>query len=151
MKLSVLVGSGRQIALLALPFLVVGTALNALRPAWFAVGGPALALSIVSVVVLTAGIAAWGWSVYLILTRLPRKELITSGPYALMKHPLYTGAALLVLPWLGFLCNSWLGLVVGGVLYVGCRLYAPAEERMLSQIFGPAWHEYSKGVLIPWL
>jgi protein-S-isoprenylcysteine O-methyltransferase Ste14 len=142
MKLGVLVGSGRQTALLAFPFLVVGTALNVLRPTWFAVGGPPLALSIVSAVVLSAGMVVWAWSVY---------QLITGGPYAVMKHPLYTGAVLLVLPWLGFLCNSWLGVVVGGVLYAGCRLYAPAEEKMLSQIFGPAWHEYSNGVVVPWL
>lgn len=49
------------------------------------------------------------WPVYLILTKMPRRDLITTGPYALVQHPLYTGVALLVLPCVGFLCNSWLG------------------------------------------
>ena len=106
---------------------------------------------IVSAVVSTAGILVWGWSVYLILTRLPRRQLITTGPYALMKHPLYTGAALLVLPWVGFLCNTWLGVVIGAVIYGGCRLYAPEEERVLSRIFGAAWQQYAGSVLMPWL
>lgn len=36
-----------------------------------------------------------------------------------MKHPLYTAVALLVLPWLGFLLNTWLGALVGVVPYNG--------------------------------
>jgi protein-S-isoprenylcysteine O-methyltransferase Ste14 len=33
-----------------------------------------------------------------------------------VKHPLYTGVAFLVLPWLGFLFNSWLGAAIGVIL-----------------------------------
>jgi Isoprenylcysteine carboxyl methyltransferase (ICMT) family. len=47
---------------------------------------------------LIPGVTIWIWSVVLILTKVPRGELITSGPYALVKHPIYTGVALLVLP-----------------------------------------------------
>jgi protein-S-isoprenylcysteine O-methyltransferase Ste14 len=67
------------------------------------------------------------------------------------EHPLYTGVALLVLPWVGFLLNTWLGLLIGIVLYVGSRLYSPAEEEKLSKTFGSIWDEYGKKVLIPWL
>jgi len=151
MKLGVLIGSGRKIGLLALPFLMVGTIINILKPAWFDIGGPPFPLLVVSLVIMIPGIIIWAWSVYLILTRIPQKELITNGPYALMKHPLYTGVALLVLPWLGFLFNSWLGLVIGGIIYIGCRRYAPEEEKMLSRIFGISWNDYTKRVLIPWL
>ena len=72
-------------------------------------------------------------------------------PYAVVKHPLYTAAALLVLPWAGFLFNTWLGALVGVVLYTGCRLFAPAEEESLSQEFGVAWTQYRDSVAIPWL
>jgi protein-S-isoprenylcysteine O-methyltransferase Ste14 len=88
--------------------------------------------------------------VLLILTRVPRGELITTGPYALVKHPLYTAVAFLVLPWIGFLFNTWLGLLLGLVLYIGERLYAPAEEADLSRNFGARWDAYRKHVLIPW-
>ena len=40
MRLSVLVGSGDRIALLTLPFLLVGLLLNLAYPSWFEVGGP---------------------------------------------------------------------------------------------------------------
>lgn len=151
MKLKILVGNGRKIGLLVLPFLIVGITLNILFPSVFSVGGPPLALTIASIIVLIPGVIIWLSSVYLILTKIPKKQLITTGPYALMKHPLYVGVALLVLPWFGFLINTWLGALIGCVIYIGHRLYSPEEEAMLSKIFGSAWDDYCKKVLLPWL
>ena len=98
-----LIGSGDKIGQLALPFLVIGLILNIFFPSVFSVGGPSYGLTIISIILLILGITVWLWSVILIVTKVPRQELITSGTYALVKHPLYTGVALLVLPWLGFL------------------------------------------------
>lgn len=151
MNLKSLVGSGDRIMLLTLPFLVIGLVLNILRPSLFSVGGPPVAIKVLSILILIPGVTIWLWSVVLILTRVPRQELITGGPYALVKHPLYTGVALLVLPWLGLLLNTWLGVVVGIVLYIAARMYAPEEERTLSRAFGAAWDEYSHSVKISWL
>jgi protein-S-isoprenylcysteine O-methyltransferase Ste14 len=89
--------------------------------------------------------------VVLILTKVPRGELITNGPYALVKHPLFTSVALLVLPWLGFLLNTWLGALIGIVLYIGSRISAPAEEASLSETFGAQWDAYCSAVKMPWL
>lgn len=146
-----LVGSGEKIGLLVLPFLVVGVALNLASPSTFGVGGPADWLRTLSIVMLVPGVVVWAWSVGLILAKVPRGELITSGPYALVKHPLYTGVALLVLPWAGFLLDTWLGLVLGAVLYLGSRLFSSEEERALATTFGPAWTRYATSVKLPWL
>jgi len=146
-----LIGSGRKIGKLTIPFLLVGATLNILFPAWFSVGMPNLVLGGISVLVLVPGVVVWLWSAYLLLTRVPRHELITTGPYAVVKHPLYTGVSLLVLPWLGFLFNTWLGLPIGIILYIGCRIYAPEEERELTKRFGTAWVDYTRKVQIPWL
>lgn len=151
MKLKVLVGNGKKIGLLTLPFLVTGLILNIVNPSLFTVGGPSIALKVISIIILIPGVINWLWSVVLILTKVPRKELITNGPYSLVKHPLYAGVALLVLPWLGFLLNTWLGALIGIVVYIGCRIFAPEEEKILSKIFGTKWDEYSKNVKIPWL
>jgi protein-S-isoprenylcysteine O-methyltransferase Ste14 len=151
MRLTVLVGSGHRIMLLALPFFVIGLVLNILFPSWFSVGGPPLVLKVISIVVLIPGVTIWIWSVVLILTRVSKNELITNGPYSLVKHPLYTGVAFLVLPWIGFLLNTWLAVAIGIILYVGSRLFAPEEERTLSETFGAAWDEYCRKVKIPWL
>ena len=151
MNLKKLVGSGDKIILLTLPFLVIGLVLNILRPSLFGVGGPPGILKVLSIIILIPGITIWIWSVILILTKVPRQELITSGPYSLVKHPLYTGVGLFVLPWVGLLLNTWLGVLVGLVLYVASRIFAPEEEKPLSRAFGAAWDEYCKRVKIPWL
>ena len=151
MNLKVLVGSGDKIGPLTLPFLIVGLILNVMFPSLFSVGGPPFVLKVISIIILIAGIINWIWSAVLILTKVPRKELITNGPYAIVKHPLYTGVALLVLPWIGFLFDTWLGVVIGIVLYIGSRMFSPAEEEELSKTFGAAWDAYCKKVVIPWL
>ena len=147
-NLKALVGSGDKIMLLTLPFLAIGLILNILYPSSFSVGGPPTALKAISFIVLIPGITIWLWSVVLILIKVPQKKLINYGPYSLVKHPLYTSVALLVLPWIGFLLNSWLGVVLGVILYLASRLFAPEEEKALSQTFGTAWDEYCNQVKI---
>lgn len=150
-KLKILVGSGDKIWLFTAPFLVVGLVLNLVWPSVFEVGGPAALLRGLSLAVLAAGVVVWAWSLALILLKVPRGELITTGPYALVKHPLYTAVALLVLPWLGFLLNSWLGAAIGIVMYVASRRFAPEEEATLSRTFGSAWDDHVRAVRFPWL
>ena len=137
--------------LLTLPFLVIGLILNIVFPSFFSVGGPPAVLKVVSVIVLVPGVTIWLWSVILILTRVPKGELITGGPYSLVKHPLYTSVALLVLPWIGFLLNTWLGVLIGAVLYIGSRIFSPEEEEALAKAFGATWDEYCNRVTVPWL
>jgi len=151
MNLKVLVGSGDRILLLTLPFLIIGLILNILFPSAFHIGGPPTVLKVISIILLIPGVTIWIWSVVLILTKVPKKELITYGPYSLVKHPSYTGVALLVLPWIGFIFNTWLGALIGVILYIASRIFAPAEEKILSKTFGTAWDEYCKKVKIPWL
>jgi protein-S-isoprenylcysteine O-methyltransferase Ste14 len=150
-SLKTLVGSGDKIGLFTLPFLMVGLILNVAYPSVFSVGGPPNALRLGSVAVLAVGVVIWAWSAALILNCVPRRKLITHGPYALVKHPLYTAVALMVLPWLGFVLNTWLGVVVGIVMYIGSRVYAPAEDAELARTFGSSWAAYAKSVKIPWL
>jgi protein-S-isoprenylcysteine O-methyltransferase Ste14 len=151
LRLGALIGSGDRIAAFILPFVLVGVTLNIAFPAAFSAGGPPAWLQAVSAFVLAAGVAVWAWSVLLILTKVRAGELVTTGPYSLVKHPLYTSVALLVLPWLGFLLDTWLGALIGIALYVASRLFAPAEEAELADRFGPEWDAYCRRVKVPWL
>ena len=149
--LKTLVGSGDKIFLFTAPFIVVAVILILADPPILDVGGPPAWLQALSVPVLIVGLAIWLWSVALVLVNVPRGRLITSGPYAWVKHPLYTAVALLVLPWIGFLLDTWLGLAIGVALYAGSRIFAPEEEARLSRTFGEAWRDYSRTVRFGWL
>jgi protein-S-isoprenylcysteine O-methyltransferase Ste14 len=149
MKLKTLVGSGDRTMLLTSPLLIVGLILNILSPSLFSVGGPPMILRVISIV-LIPGVTIWIWSVVLLLTRIPKGEMITDGPYSLVKHPLFTGVVFLVLPWLGFLFNTWLGVVIGIVMYIASRLFSLEGEKTVSEAFGTTSDEYCHKVAIPW-
>jgi protein-S-isoprenylcysteine O-methyltransferase Ste14 len=149
MRLKELVGSGDKIWLFVLPVLAPGLVLNVVFPAVFRVGGPPPFLEWLAIPMLASGVATLSWSIGLILTKARKGALITTGPYALVKHPIYTSGALLLAPSIGLLLDSWLGVLAGIVFYIGSRKYAPEEEIGLAKTFGPAWDAYCRTVKLP--
>lgn len=80
-----------------------------------------------------------------------RGRLFTTGPYALIRHPLYLGSLLVVV---GVLCqfNGWVNWVVALPLFVLFHGIAIVyEERSLAKKYGHAWNSYASHVppLIP--
>jgi protein-S-isoprenylcysteine O-methyltransferase Ste14 len=78
-------------------------------------------------------------------------ELVTTGPYLWIRHPIYMafiGIMILVLP----LSANWV-LSLSGLLLVLSIAAAriPTEERQLHERFGPAWESYRErtGRLVP--
>lgn len=77
-------------------------------------------------------------------------QLRTSGPYALVRHPIYAGFAGLLLGGMltvGF--GVWIAWALGGLAFVAWRVRA--ENRMMTAAFGDAYRDYSARVpaLIP--
>jgi protein-S-isoprenylcysteine O-methyltransferase Ste14 len=69
-------------------------------------------------------------------------ELIRSGPYAYVRHPIYLGMMLFMLGWTVAL-GHWANLIVAMPLFViGTRMRTVAEDRLLEASFGPAFIAY---------
>ncbi len=150
MKLKVLVGSGDRIMSLTLPFLVVGVVANILWPGVFTLGF-GMGGVIAGIVLLVIGVPIWLTGVGQVLVNVPRKRLITTGPFAVLPHPMYTSVSLLVVPGIGLLFDSWVGAAIGVALYVSSRIFAPREDQILAKVFPSEYPAYRKRVLIPWL
>jgi len=58
---------------------------------------------------------------------------------------------LLVIPGIGFLLDTWVGLAIGAVLYVRSRLFSVKEEKDLEDAFSSEYREYRAKVILPWL
>ncbi len=139
-----------MIALCTLPFAVAGIVMNVLYPGFFTMhlGLPGM---IAGIVLLALGIPVWFSSAFMIIIYVPRHRLITTGPFALVAHPLYTSIALLVIPGTGLLFDTWVGFAIGAVLYVSSRIFSVREDRNLEEAFGEEYRRYRERVMVRWL
>ncbi len=150
MNLKVLIGSGDRLMGATLPFAAVGIAANLIWPAAFEMGFGGTGL-VIGIVLLVVGVPTWLGSVAQIIVNVPKKKLITTGPYAVMLHPLYTSVALLVIPGVGLVLDTWVGFAIGAVLYASCRIFAIREEVLLAKYFPADYPVYRERVILPWL
>ena len=107
----------------------------------------ALALAIIGAAILLAGLAFAVWArVHLgrnwgmPMTRKDAPELVTSGPYRLVRHPIYTG--LLTATVGTALAVNLSALLVAAVLTVYFWQSATVEERSLGAAFPRAYPAY---------
>jgi protein-S-isoprenylcysteine O-methyltransferase Ste14 len=83
----------------------------------------------------------------------PVAKLVTSGPYAVVRHPQYTAGFLLMLGWYlfwGALYALYLLPLIAVVIYIQALI----EERyILAAAFGSQYAQYATrtGMLLPWL
>jgi protein-S-isoprenylcysteine O-methyltransferase Ste14 len=77
-------------------------------------------------------------------------RLIRSGPYAFLRHPIYSGV-LLGVAGSALAIGEWRGLAVLGVMTVNYWVKGGREEIILSAKFGEAFAEYKRraGFLVP--
>jgi protein-S-isoprenylcysteine O-methyltransferase Ste14 len=121
-------------------------------------GVHSLALEIVGVVVFASGIALAIWArVHLgrnwgmPTTQKAEPELVTSGPYRFIRHPIYSGILTGVLG--TALATNLIGLII--VVVLGAYFYysASVEEKNLTAAFPTAYPAYraSTKMLIPFV
>lgn len=77
--------------------------------------------------------------------------LVTSGPYAFVRHPIYSAAGALVIA-TGLAVSVWPALVAGTIAYaLGTIIRVRCEEALLRARFGAEFARYAKvtGALLP--
>jgi len=79
-------------------------------------------------------------------------ELITSGPYALVRHPIYTGL-LLGFAGTAVALGEWRGLVAVALVFVALWSKLRLEENWMRAHFGEPYETYSRKVkaLVPYI
>ncbi len=80
-------------------------------------------------------------------------ELVTSGPYGFVRHPIYT--SMLCLLWAtGFILAPWPLLAIATAVFVlGTQMRVRAEDRLLASRFGERFQDYRRrtGAYIPFV
>jgi len=143
-----------QLALMALVFF--GPRAISGRPGWaFPFPGACRIIGAVFMIaggaLLLAGLVRLGRG----LTPLPYPKedaaLVETGPYALVRHPMYSGGLFLALGW-ALLVQGWLTLGYAALLFVFLDFKSRREEKWLAEKF-PAYGDYQRRVrkLIPFV
>ncbi|MGA8144812.1 MAG: isoprenylcysteine carboxylmethyltransferase family protein [Candidatus Acidiferrales bacterium] len=77
-------------------------------------------------------------------------ELIRTGPYARIRHPIYTGL-LLAVAGTAIVIGEYRALVAFALIFIGFTAKAKREESLLAKEFGPALDEHRRrtGFFLP--
>jgi protein-S-isoprenylcysteine O-methyltransferase Ste14 len=147
-------GSIAGVALQGLSYAIVWTAHRiGLSPivsasAWIGivVGTLAIATAVGSVFLIMSAVKTLGkeWSVTARMVEGHR--LATDGPYARVRHPIYTGMlGMLIATGLSF--SHWIALPAAIVVFaIGTLIRVRIEERLLRETFGARFEEYARQV-----
>jgi protein-S-isoprenylcysteine O-methyltransferase Ste14 len=117
--------------------------LNRVDPAWIRwLGG----------VIIVAGAGVMGWGMRSLgrnltpgIEPLPGAELVATGAYAYVRHPIYTGVVLLLAGYTLAWSNWTLAIVMGFIALQYFQAKAAAEERWLMKRF-PGYPTYMRRV-----
>jgi protein-S-isoprenylcysteine O-methyltransferase Ste14 len=93
---------------------------------------------------------AGNWSGTVTLKR--DHELVRSGPYALVRHPIYTGMLLAAVGTV-IAADRWATLIALALMAAAFLRKIVIEERFMRDAFGPAYADYSRATarLVPFL
>ena len=126
--------------------LLVGALLHLLVPLTFPPPSPAWILP--GILLFIAGAAGSAWAVLAArdddMAHSPR--LLTAGPYAFSRNPMYLGWLLITLGLALLLRSAWLVFTTLGAVFYLHAVTIPAEERELQQRFGAAYETYRNRV-----
>ena len=125
--------------------------LHPLQPASLAATAAVIVLMGGTIWLFAASSSALGKNWSIVARMRSDHDLVRSGPYARVRHPIYLGLLLFLLA-MAVALGHWLQLVVVVPLYLaGTRVRTGVEDRLLEQTFGETFRDYrnSTPALLP--
>jgi protein-S-isoprenylcysteine O-methyltransferase Ste14 len=140
-------GIGPRLALLCLPYVILSVVVMVRDPTFFNLAFlDAPFVRILGFVWLGLGLILWISSAVYFLKKFKKGKLITKGPFALSRNPIYSSTIVFVVPSLGLILHSGLILSIAVVMYIGFKISIHGESRLLLKLFGEEYERYIKSV-----
>jgi len=113
----------------------------------------AMAVAIGSVWFVSAAVRTLGTQWSLAARVLEGHKLIISGPYNVVRNPIYAGMFGMLLA-TGLAISHWIGLIIGVVVFIiGTAVRVHSEEKLLREMFGEQFAAYTRKVpaIVPFI
>lgn len=142
-----LFGCGPRLALLCLPYIILSLIVMIKYPKFFDLRFLDLTLfKGLGFIWLGFGFLFWIYSAIYFIRYFKPGQLITKGPFALSRNPIYSSIIVFIIPALGIIFHSGLTLSIALVLYIGFKLSIHGETIVLRKIFGEDYDIYEISV-----
>jgi protein-S-isoprenylcysteine O-methyltransferase Ste14 len=106
----------------------------------------AVAAAIGSVVLVTSAVKTLGKEWSITARTVEDHKLATKGPYARVRHPIYTGMLGMLIA-TGIAISHWLVLLIAILVFaIGTLIRVRIEERLLRETFGSQFDDYARRV-----
>ena len=136
-------GIGPKVATIFIPWLAATIIISSIFKERFLYSAiAAQEILIGGIALMFLGLVFYFSTVRLLLTGLKQTKLIKTGPYSLCQNPLYTSIALLIIPALSLILNSWLVLTSSLVGYILFKIFIRTEYNELEKFFGEEYRRY---------
>jgi protein-S-isoprenylcysteine O-methyltransferase Ste14 len=140
-------GIGPRLALMNLPYVILSLAVMYKYPGFADLKFIDVPLiKVLGFIWMGLGIIYWISSAIYFLNHFKAGKLITTGPFALCRNPIYSSLIVFVIPALSVIFHSGLILSIALVLYIGFRISIHGETNLLSRLFGEEYYKYEKSV-----
>ncbi len=147
-------GVGPKLVVLLLPVLALAIAVQRAFPDFSSMSrAPHLGFRLTGGALIVAGLLLWASGAVVIDRAFREGRLLTTGAYGIVRHPMYCGILVLMVPGIALWLRTWPLLVVAAA---GCFLFSRLireEEAYLEGKFGQAFLDYRSrvGAVVPFL
>lgn len=140
-------GCGPRLALLSLPYVILSLVIMYKYPEFLDLKFLDLRfVKVLGIIWLVMGITFWVYSAIFFLKYFKPGKLITRGPFALCRNPIYSSIIIFIIPSLALIFHSGLTFTISLVLYIGFVISIHGEVNVLRRIFGEEYEKYEKSV-----
>ena len=115
------------------------------RPEWWRVA-VSVALFALACVISWTGARALGRQYRFDAALNARHELVRSGPYRFVRHPIYTSMLCVLLATGVLVAPTYLLLVAVALFLAGTEIRMRVEDQLLESQFGPQFRDYQRSV-----